>query len=247
MKPFIPTFFTMSQKEIQRHEIILECTKWRMTELEASFELNIWVRQVQRLKAIFRRLWLPWLVNKSRWRISNRKHSDSFKDSIKKLCHLDQYLDRNNTHLSEKLHDLHDLIISHETLRKRRTERWIHKPRKRWVAKRQFMMRKRKDCIGEMIQFDWCYHRRCENRNDEERCLLLGVDDATWSIIHAQFTYNEWWKAVFQFRSDYVKKYWRPTSIYLDRYATYKVNHPQSAEDEKIITLNFIDGSFSRL
>ena len=62
--------------------------------------------------------------------------------------------------------------------------------------------RPRKNCLGEMEQFDGSYHKRFEDRN-EEFCLLLAVDDAT-SHIHAKLADNESYANVVDFWIEYM-------------------------------------------
>lgn len=43
--------------------------------------------------------------------------------------------------------------------------------------------------------------------------------------MYAKFDDNEWKKAVFVFRKEYIRKYWAPREIYLDKFSTYKSNY----------------------
>ena len=86
------------------------------------------------------------------------------------------------------------------------------------------LWRPRKDNYGEMQQFDGSYHRWLENRN-EEMCLLASIDDATGDITKATFAENEGVKEVSKFWKEYIEERGIPLAIYLDKYATYKINH----------------------
>jgi len=77
--------------------------------------------------------------------------------------------------------------------------------------------RPRKECFGEMEQFDGSYHKWLEDRNNE-MCLLLAIDDATGEITHAKFDKNESTQAVFAFWLEYFDKNGLPTSVYLDKF-----------------------------
>lgn len=100
-------------------------------------------------------------------------------------------------------------------------EWWLWLPRKPRKIKRT--PRKRKDWYWMMIQFDWSYHDWLETW--EEMCLLLWVDDATWDSMHAKFTKNESLHDVISYREEYFEIYGKPSMIYIDRHASYKVNH----------------------
>ena len=56
-----------------------------------------------------------------------------------------------------------------------------------------------------MIQFDGSYHDWLEN--GEERCLLLGVDDATGKVMHVKFAQNECIKDIINYREEYFAIY----------------------------------------
>ena len=87
-----------------------------------------------------------------------------------------------------------------------------------------------------MIQFDWSYHKRFEERDSTEYCLLLAVDDATGDNMIGKLCKNEWFACICWFWIDYILKFWVPLSIYLDKFSSYKVNHPNAIYDKGMIT-----------
>jgi hypothetical protein len=95
--------------------------------------------------------------------------------------------------------------------------------------------RERKECYGEMEQFDGGYHKWFEDRN-EEVCLLASIDDATGKITKLKFTPNESVIEVFGFWKDYLKAKNKPVAIYLDKFSTYKVNHKNAADNHELLT-----------
>jgi len=78
---------------------------------------------------------------------------------------------------------------------------WTPKPRKQNQEYRR--QRERKECFGEMEQFDGCYHHWFEDRG-EESCLLASIDDATGRITKLELTGSER-------RLPNVFGFWRPT------------------------------------
>ena len=87
-----------------------------------------------------------------------------------------------------------------------------------------------------MIQYDWSYHYRFEKRLDEEFCLLVGIDDATGRLMQLRLWDNEWYQSTIEYWVCYMRKYWVPECIYVDRFATYKVNHKKATDDTKLVT-----------
>jgi len=114
-------------------------------------------------------------------------------------------------------------------------EQQIWKPKKQKKEK-QFTARQRKANYWEMVQYDWSYHLWFEWRNwTEYQCLLVAIDDATW-IITAKFAKNEGLIETFKFWKEYIEINWKPKSIYLDKFATYKVNYPNATDDKQLPT-----------
>ena len=65
--------------------------------------------------------------------------------------------------------------------------------------------------------------------------MLVSVDDATGAVV-AKFDVNEGLRATFEFWMEYIRVHGKPKSIYLDRFATYKINHPNATDDKELIT-----------
>lgn len=51
-----------------------------------------------------------------------------------------------------------------------------------------------------------------------------------------RFDKNEWIKATLNFWKQYILKYWKPKSIYLDKFSTYKVNYPEAEDNKDLVT-----------
>src|SRR3989339_2154615 len=85
-----------------------------------------------------------------------------------------------------------------------------------------------------MGQFDGSYHKWLEDRADE-CCLLANIDDATGKVT-LKFDANESIPCVFEFWKEYVKTKGKPIAIYLDKYSTYKINHPSATDNKDAMT-----------
>lgn len=176
-------------------------------------------RTVYRYAAIYKIHWLPWLIHWLKWRRSNNRNRK--RENLEKYARQDRFRWFGPTLLSEKLEEILWYKIPIESLRRRMTEWWTWTSRKPRKVKRS--PRRRKDWYWMMVQFDGSYHDRLENW--EEMCLLLWVDDATGDAMHAKFTKNESLNDVISYREEYFEIYGKPSTIYLDRHASYKVNH----------------------
>jgi hypothetical protein len=197
---------------------------------DAMKHLQCSERTIYRYARIYKEHGPPWLRHWLSWRRSNNRNKK--RDRLEKYARQERFRWFWPTLLAEKIEEILWYPVPVESLRRRMIERWVRMPRKPRKVKRT--PRKRKQWYGMMIQFDWSYHDWLEN--GKERCLLLWVDDATWKCMHVKFTKNESIDDVISYREEYFEIYGKPSIIYLDRHASYKVNHRKDQFDHTTIT-----------
>ena len=224
--------FTMTQKELSRHAVIENLIDNKLNGTEAAKQLNLSVRQVRRIKNAVKQYGSTGIIHGNRGRESNRKISDKKIDDIEKIMR-QKYYDFGPKFAAEKLQEIHKIQISGEKLRQMMIEWKLWRQKLRKENKKYHCWRERKDNYGEMQQFDGSYFVWF---GAEESCLLLSVDDATGKITHAKFDYNEGRISVFKFWLEYIDENDIPSSIYLDKFSTYKVNHKNAVDNEDMIT-----------
>jgi hypothetical protein len=218
------TTIPMSQKEIDRHDIILRVIRKELTGVEAATLLKLSPRQIKRLKAAVRECGAQGLIHGNRGQRSNRRIPEKEQVKIAKLLHK-HYWDFKPTHASEKLRDVHKIVRDPKTIRRIMIEEELWKPRRGRKKQTHRSWRARKPRVGQMQQFDGSYHDWFEGRDGiGEACLLLSVDDATGRITRAQFVKDEGVLPVFAFWRDYILEHGKPRSIYVDKFSTYKMN-----------------------
>lgn len=225
---------TMSHQELSKFEVITKLIEKEITTSCASKKLNLSERQIKRLRKKVKKDGAKGLINLSRGKPSNRKTPDDIRENIEKFLK-DKYPDFGPTFATEKLLENHQLVISKETVRLYMVGLGLRKIRGRKTNKEYRAWRPRKESYGEMQQFDGSYHHWFEDRGGEH-CLLASIDDATGKITQATFSKNEGVTEVSKFWSEYVQRYGKPTSIYLDRYSTYKVNHASAVDNSELLT-----------
>ena len=226
----------VTDNDMKKYDVIQKLINKQITENEASKLIWVGNRQIRRIKKNVLENWIKWLINKNKGKISNRAISNDLKEKIISIIK-EKYYDFKPTFAAEKLEENHDIKISKESLRKLMIENKLWKVKKRKSSKNTHVWRARKDNYWEMQQFDWSYHKWLEDRNWwEEICLLAAIDDATWNITKAKFDINEWTIAVCKFWKEYNKELWIPVSIYLDKYSTYKINHPNAVDNKDLMT-----------
>ncbi|MBU2540117.1 ISNCY family transposase [Patescibacteria group bacterium] len=229
---------TMTQKEVNRYEIIKELLSKKIDGAEAAKLLSRSVRQIKRIKAVVKCLGIKGIIHGNRGKVSHNKTCPVILAKAKKYLHKD-YHDFNPLLAQEKLFEINKVKLSKETVRKLMISEQLWKPRKKGITKKHFW-RERKDNYGEMQQFDGSYHNWFEGRNEKElgleQCLLLSVDDATGKLTGAIFESNESVGAVFRFWKEYFVANGLPISIYLDKFSTYKVNHKNAVDNKELMT-----------
>jgi hypothetical protein len=219
----------MSQEELDRHEVIRRLIRKEVNGPKAAELLNLSPRQVRRLKACVRRNGARGIIHGGRGKPGNRAMPTKERDRIKRIVTA-RYPDFGPTHAAEKLAELHGIDRDPKTVRTIMTELklWDPHPRHHDVHR---SWRPRKDCFGEMEQFDGSYHHWLEDRYPDRLCLLLAIDDATGTITRACFAPHEGVFPVLAFWRDYCLTHGKPRSIYLDRFSTYRMTQRVATEN----------------
>jgi hypothetical protein len=224
-----------SMKDNQRYAIIKKLIQKKYSEEEARILLGLKsVRQIRRIKKRVQKDNKPGIIHKGIGKTSNRKLADTFITKFLALIR-EKYSDFKPTLAAEKLKENHGMTISGETVRKYMAQAKMWRIKGRRSGNSRHVWRERKDNYGEMEQFDGSYHHWFEQRG-AEICLLLSIDDATGEITHAKFDTNEGVHAVFHFWLEYFDMHGLPLSIYLDKFSTYKINHPSAVDNADLMT-----------
>lgn len=226
-------YISMSQKDLNRYDVIQRAIRKEITVLKAGELLNLCERQIYYLKVMVKKKGTESLIHGNRGKISNRRMPDAERQEIINLLR-QRYFDFKPTHASEKLAEVHGLKKDPKTIRQIMIDEGLWKPRKRRRLEYR-CSRPRKEHYGEMQQFDGSYHHWFEDRGPES-CLLASIDDATSKVTKAQFAKHEGIFPVFGFWKEYFLTHGKPRSIYLDKLRTYYNNHPSALGDEEMLT-----------
>ena len=224
---------TMTEREKDRYHTIARLIQGELVALEASKQLQVSVRQVQRIKKRVKQDGVEGVIHHNRGKPSNRALDPTIKERALQLIRK-KYADFGPTLACEKLLELHQITLSVSCARTTMIAEHIWKPRSRTQTKAYHCWRPRKEQYGEMEQFDGSYHHWFEDRAPET-CLLASIDDAQGTI-DLHFAPHEGIVPVMTFWKDYIEHHGRPLSIYLDKYSTYKINHPAAVDNSALLT-----------
>ncbi|PIR13930.1 hypothetical protein COV49_00575 [Candidatus Falkowbacteria bacterium CG11_big_fil_rev_8_21_14_0_20_39_10] len=226
------TNITMSLPEVKKYDIIKKVINKELNGSEASELLNLTTRHIRRLKAKVNKEGIKGLIHGNRGKSGNRGLSAKEKKKIAELIRR-KYLDFGPTLATEKLAELDKIERSRGAVRSIMINEEIWKPKtKKKETHREW--RQRKASKGEMIQYDGSYEHWFEDRGGEV-CLLASIDDAD-SEAWAQFDEHEGVEPTFSFWRDYIERFGKPNSIYVDKFSTYSMNHKLAKENPDTLT-----------
>ena len=215
----------MSERELNRIEVLSQVTQGRMTAITAANVLGLSRRQVHRLLKIFQSDGAAAIRHKARGRRSNNLIDPAVREFAVTLVR-ENYSDFGPTFAAEKLAEDHDLKVSRETLRKWMKDAGI------WLSRKQrrtfHQPRLRRECLGELIQIDGSDHHWFEDRGPA--CtLLVFIDDATSTLMQLRFVTSESTFSYFEALDLYLATHGRPVAFYSDKHAVFRVAN-QSAK-----------------
>lgn len=215
----------MSERELNRVEVLSQVSQGRMTATTAANVLGLSRRQVHRLLKTFQSDGPAAIRHKARGRASNNRIDPAVRDFAVTLVR-ENYIDFGPTFAAEKLEEDHGLKVSRETLRKWMQDAGI------WLSRKQrrtfHQPRLRRECYGELIQIDGSDHHWFEDRGPA--CtLLVFIDDATSTLMHLEFVTSESTFSYFGALEGYLHAHGRPVAFYSDKHSVFRVPN-QAAE-----------------
>lgn len=223
----------LTAREQDRYDTIRDCIDGNITNKEASVRLGLKIRRVQEIKRAVEKNDREGVVHGSKGKNPPNITPNTVSKKVTVFFEQKKHQDFGPTFAQEKLVNI-GVSMNSETLRLLMIKKKIWKPHLRRGPQIVREWRERKECFGELVQFDGSYHDWLET--GDEKCLLAAIDDATGRIVHAVFEDDEGVHAVFRFWKAYVEAYGRPVAIYLDKFSTYKVNHKNAVDNADFIT-----------
>jgi hypothetical protein len=210
---------------------MIDLTDGRLTPEASATLMGIGRRQLFRLRRSFASDGPSALISRKRGRPSNRKRGETFQRAVLALVR-EHYLDFGPTLAVEKLAERHGLHVGVETLRQ-----WMMADGL-WIDRRHRLPsphqpRRRRECLGELVQIDGSEHAWFENRG--EMCTLLAfVDDATSRLMQLRFVASESAFDYFRVMRDYLETHGKPVAFYSDKHGIFRVNSKDAAGGDRI-------------
>jgi transposase len=209
----------MTQADRDRLVALKKAKKNVITQREAAEELDLSVRQVQRLLEELRQRGDKAVVHGLRGRPSNRKIEERIEREAVRILSGPVYLGFGPTLAAEYLGQKHGIEASRETVRQ-----WMMRARL-WRGSRQrvkqvHVWRPRRSRFGELVQWDTSEHDWLEGRG-EKLYLIAMIDDATSRLL-ARFVQRDSTEENMRLLWSYLEKFGRPLSFYTDKASLFR-------------------------
>jgi len=217
----------MGMREFDRLKTVQAVVDGNLKPGQAADRLGVTARQLRRLVLRFRDEGPAGLASRSRGQPGNHQLPPGVAERALGLIR-DRYADFGPTLACEKLAECHGLVLAKETVRRLMAGAGYWVPRLQRPPKIH-QPRRRRDCLGELVQIDGSDHRWFEGR--APACAaLVHVDDATSRIMAIHFTHSESAFSYFIATGAYLERHGKPAAFHSDKASVFRVNHP-SARD----------------
>src|SRR6266404_6507597 len=218
----------MTQADRDRLVALKKVKKNLITQREAAEELELSIRQVQRLLDRLQDRGDKAVVHGLRGVPSNRRIEAKIEQQAVKILSAPVYEGFGPTLAAEYLGKKHGIEASKETVRK-----WMIRG-KLWRAKKEkvqqvHVWRPRRSRLGELVQWDTSEHDWLEGRG-EQLYLIAMIDDAT-SRLFARFVRHDSTGENLRLLWSYVEKFGRPVAFYTDKASLFRTAEKRKRDE----------------
>jgi hypothetical protein len=222
---------SMSKREFNRLEVLLQVQSGRLRITDACELIGLRRRQIFRLLRGLKQDGAASLVSKHRGRPSNNRLPTEVRDLALSLVR-ERYADFGPTLAAEKLGEIHGCAVSRETLRGWMIAEGLWTDRRHRLPS-PHQPRRRRECLGELVQIDGSEHAWFEDRG--AMCTLLAfVDDATSQLMQLRFVASESAFDYFRATRVYLETHGKPVAFYSDKHSIFRVNSKDAVGGEGI-------------
>jgi hypothetical protein len=213
---------SMSKQEFSRLEVLLRVQSGRLRVGDACALIGLRRRQVFRLLRGLKQDGAASLVSKRRGRPSNHRLPAEV-HSLAVAIVRERYADFGPTLAAEKLAIHHGCTVSRETLRGWMIADGLWQDRRHRLPS-PHQPRRRRECLGELVQIDGSEHAWFEDRAPP--CTVLAfVDDATSRLMQVRFVASESAFDYFRTTRAYLERHGKPVAFYSDKHGIFRVNN----------------------
>lgn len=223
-----PELLLMSQRERDRLKVLHEVQRGHLTQKQAGAHFGLTARWVRKLLRRLKEEGDRGIMHQLRGRPSNRQLPAALRQRAVARVQ-ESYRDFGPTLARECLAKRDRIAVSKETLRKWLIAAGVWKARPRRL-KEAHTWRPRRECRGELVQWDSSEHAWLEGRG-EEPYLIVMIDDAT-SRLEGRFVPHDSTEENLRMLKTYLERWGRPVAFYTDKAGLFRVNRPANQEEQ---------------
>ncbi len=231
MSPMKGDRITLSQKQMQRFQVMSLVEAGKITLEEAAAKIGRSYRQTKRIWKRVREEGVQGVIHGNSGKPSNHRTPEELRQKVLELSQ-GRYGEFNDTHFTEMLTERERIGLSRETVRKIRRQAGMGPKRKRRPLRHR-KRRERKAQEGWMVLWDGSPHPWFGS-DHPPCCLMAAIDDATGTILAARFFPFEGTEGYLWLLRQIVTRYGIPISIYQDRHGALKRNDDHWTLEEEL-------------
>src|SRR5512135_1217713 len=231
MSPMKGDRITLSQKQMQRFQVMSLVEAGKITLEEAAAKIGRSYRQTKRIWKRVREEGIQGVIHGNSGKPSNHRTPEELRQKVLELSQ-GRYGEFNDTHFTEMLTEMERIGLSRETVRKIRRQAGMGPKRKRRPLRHR-KRRERKAQEGWMVLWDGSPHPWF-GPDHPPCCLMAAIDDATGAILAARFFPFEGTEGYLWLLRQIVTRYGIPISIYQDRHGSLKRNDDHWTLEEEL-------------
>jgi hypothetical protein len=152
------------------------------------------------------------LISMQRGRRSTRRKPEALRRALLAIIR-EWYCGFGPTLAAKKLREVHGIALGGRDIAAL-NDRSRSVARSQAAAQARYQPRRRRDCVGALVQVDGCEHWWCEDR-DPQCTLLAFIDDATGCLMHLQFVKSESTFGYFHATRCYLEAWGQPIAFHM--------------------------------
>src|SRR5450432_415707 len=219
----------MSQKERDRLHWLKQAESKQITQAKAAELMQVSDRWVRKLLARKKREGDRVVIHRLRGGRSNRRLPERVRKRVMRLVQR-EYRDFGPTLIAEYVEQEHGLVVGKETVRKWMIGEGLWKPKRARVGPVQ-TWRARRECRGELLQWDPSVNAWLEDRGTAMMYLVALIDDAT-NTLYARFVEADTMEQNMRVLWGYLERYGRPQAVYTDKAGMFQPTLPPGWKTE---------------
>src|SRR6201982_755829 len=216
----------MSKREFSRLDVLLRVQSGHLRVADACELIGLHGRECFRRRRGLKQDGATSLLSKRRGRPSNHRLPDEVRTLALSIVR-ERYSDFGPSLAAEKLAEHHGCSGSRETLRGWMIADGLWRDRRHRLPS-PHQPRRRRDCLGELVQIDGSEHAWFEDRGPP--CTLLAfVADAPSRLRQLRFVTSESAFDYFRTTRAYLEAHGKPVAFYSDKHGIFRVNSKDAA------------------